>query len=84
MFYCLLTSICSLCFDGFDFAGTIYLHVQLLEKDATCRIGCGSHGAADVKCHPFFESINWNRLEAGLCEVPFVPDVSSMWIPSMS
>lgn len=51
---------------------------QLLTKAVKSRLGCrnGRYGAREAKLHPFFNSINWKRLEAGLIEPPFVPDVS--------
>lgn len=48
---------------------------QLLAKDPRQRLGCGAEGAAEVKRHPFFRSINFKRLEAGIMTPPFVPDV---------
>lgn len=48
---------------------------QLLAKDPRQRLGCGPEGAAEVKRHPFFRSINFKRLEAGIMTPPFVPDV---------
>ncbi|EHB13422.1 G protein-coupled receptor kinase 5 [Heterocephalus glaber] len=48
---------------------------QLLTKDAKQRLGCQVEGAAGVKRHPFFRSMNFKRLEAGMLEPPFVPDV---------
>ncbi|PVD29871.1 hypothetical protein C0Q70_09128 [Pomacea canaliculata] len=47
----------------------------LLEKNPLSRLGCGLEGATDVKSHVFFRIINWKRLEAGMFEVPFVPDM---------
>lgn len=51
---------------------------QLLAKKVTDRLGCrsGRNGAEEVKKHDFFKSINWKRLEAGMADPPFVPDVS--------
>lgn len=51
---------------------------QLLAKSIKMRLGCrnGRYGAREVKLHPFFNCINWKRLEAGMVEPPFVPDVS--------
>lgn len=51
---------------------------QLLVKTVKARLGCrnGRHGAREVKLHPFFNSINWKRLEAGMIEPPFMPDVN--------
>lgn len=50
---------------------------QLLSKTVKSRLGCrnGRHGAREVKLSQFFNSINWKRLEAGMVEPPFVPDV---------
>lgn len=51
---------------------------QLLAKSPAQRLGgkAGRHGAALVKQHTFFQSLNWRRLEAGMVEPPFVPDVT--------
>uniref|UniRef100_A0A8C4J8P4 G protein-coupled receptor kinase n=1 Tax=Dromaius novaehollandiae TaxID=8790 RepID=A0A8C4J8P4_DRONO len=48
---------------------------MLLTKDPRQRLGCGADGAAEVKRHPFFRSINFKRLEAGVTKPSFVPDV---------
>lgn len=46
-------------------------------KSVKARLGCrnGRYGAREVKLHPFFNIINWKRLEAGMVDPPFVPDV---------
>ncbi|KAK7109223.1 G protein-coupled receptor kinase 5-like isoform X1 [Littorina saxatilis] len=51
----------------------------LLDKDPTSRLGCSAQGADEVKSHHFFKNINWKRLEAGMCEVPFVPDPRAVY-----
>lgn len=50
---------------------------QLLMKSAKTRLGCrnGRHGAKEIKVHSFFTITNWKRLEAGMVEPPFIPDV---------
>lgn len=50
---------------------------QLLTKSARSRLGCqtGRNGAKEVKVHQFFTITNWKRLEAGMVEPPFIPDV---------
>lgn len=50
---------------------------QLLAKSPAQRLGgkAGKYGADSVKQHAFFQPIHWRRLEAGLVEAPFVPDV---------
>ena len=50
----------------------------MLQKKVRDRLGCSSdrYGAREVKNHIFFKDINWKRLEAGLLDPPFVPDVS--------
>lgn len=51
---------------------------QLLAKSVKNRLGCrnGRHGAREAKLHSFFNCLNWKRLEAGMVEPPFLPDVS--------
>lgn len=55
---------------------------QLLTKDAKQRLGCQEEGATEVKRHSFFRNMNFKRLEAGMLDPPFIPDVSSSpaWI----
>lgn len=50
---------------------------KLLTKLPIERLGgkCGRNGASQIKQQSFFQSINWRRLEAGMVEPPFVPDV---------
>ncbi|KAK2513173.1 hypothetical protein Q9233_015803 [Columba guinea] len=52
---------------------------MLLAKDPRQRLGCGAEGAAEVKRHPFFRSINFKRLEAGIMTPPFVPDPRAVY-----
>lgn len=53
-----------------------FLTPQLLAKDPTERLGSLGGGAAEVKGHPIFRPINFKRLEAGMLQAPFIPDVS--------
>uniref|UniRef100_A0A667X397 G protein-coupled receptor kinase n=1 Tax=Myripristis murdjan TaxID=586833 RepID=A0A667X397_9TELE len=46
----------------------------LLTKDPEQRLGCQAAKEKDVQSHPFFQSINFRMLEAGLVEPPFKPD----------
>nr|XP_025970002.1 G protein-coupled receptor kinase 5-like [Dromaius novaehollandiae] len=52
---------------------------MLLTKDPRQRLGCGADGAAEVKRHPFFRSINFKRLEAGVTKPSFVPDPRAVY-----
>ncbi|NXE76633.1 GRK5 kinase, partial [Cochlearius cochlearius] len=52
---------------------------MLLAKDPRQRLGCGADGAAEVKRHPFFRTINFKRLEAGIMAPPFVPDPRAVY-----
>lgn len=47
---------------------------SLLAKDPTRRLGCLGSGGSEVKAHPFFKTINFRMLEAGLVHPPFKPD----------
>ena len=49
--------------------------LQLLQKSPGQRLGCGSGGAKEVKAHKLYKNMNYKRLEAGIMEPPFVPDV---------
>ncbi|XP_029891065.1 G protein-coupled receptor kinase 5-like isoform X2 [Aquila chrysaetos chrysaetos] len=51
----------------------------LLAKDPKQRLGCGTDGAAEVKRHPFFRTINFKRLEAGIMTPSFVPDPRAVY-----
>lgn len=46
-------------------------------KNCKTRLGChcGRYGAREVKQQDFFKIINWKRLEAGVEDPPFKPDV---------
>lgn len=48
----------------------------LLTKDPDNRLGSGPKGAADIKSHPFFNGINWIKLEKRQIEPPFKPKTS--------
>ena len=36
---------------------------------------CGEDGWSELAAHPLFANLNWARLEAGVVDPPFVPDV---------
>lgn len=59
---------------------------QLLIKSSKSRLGCrnGRQGAKEVKVHTFFDSTNWKRLEAGMVEPPFIPDVRTILMATLS
>jgi len=48
---------------------------KLLCHNPAARLGTWKGGAKDVINHPFFESINWAKLEAREIKVPFVPSI---------
>ncbi|XP_036384810.1 G protein-coupled receptor kinase 5-like isoform X2 [Megalops cyprinoides] len=52
---------------------------MLLTKDPKQRLGCMSDGAVVVKAQPFFRTINFKRLEAGILEPLFVPDPRAVY-----
>ncbi|XP_034296153.1 G protein-coupled receptor kinase 5 isoform X2 [Pantherophis guttatus] len=51
---------------------------MLLNKDVKQRLGC-QDGATEVKSHPFFKSMDFKRLQAGMLEPPFVPDPRAVY-----
>lgn len=48
---------------------------QLLEKDVTIRLGSMGGPEGDIKYHPFFDEINWDKLERRELDPPFKPQV---------
>jgi hypothetical protein len=49
---------------------------QLLTRDPEKRLGSGPDGSMDIKNHPFFSSIDWEKLERKEITPPFVPKVA--------
>ncbi|CBQ67894.1 probable Serine/threonine-protein kinase gad8 [Sporisorium reilianum SRZ2] len=55
-----------------------HLLTLLLNRDPAQRLGSGTHGAADIKAHPFFaKHIDWKLLLAKKIPPPFKPSVAS-------
>ena len=58
----------------------------LLQKVVSNRLGCssGRHGVREVKIHPWFNTINWRRMEAGRISPPFEPDPHAVYAKVMT
>ena len=60
---------------------------QLLTRDATARLGGGPGGAAAVRAHAFFATVEWRLLQARRLPAPWVPDknlvcmLPHLWLP---
>lgn len=50
---------------------------SLLEKDVTIRLGSMGSPDGDIKYHPFFAEISWEKLERRELQPPFKPVVVS-------
>uniref|UniRef100_T1H8A9 AGC-kinase C-terminal domain-containing protein n=1 Tax=Rhodnius prolixus TaxID=13249 RepID=T1H8A9_RHOPR len=50
--------------------------LQLLEKDSKRRLGSGEGDADDIKNHPFFDNIDWEKVKRKDLEVAFKPDLN--------
>jgi serine/threonine protein kinase len=46
------------------------LIVHLLNRNPSKRLGAGQDGADEIKRHPFFDSIDWNRVANKQITVP--------------
>lgn len=53
--------------------------LQLLQKEASKRLGCGPSGGEMIKSHKWFKSINWQKLEARQIRPSFVPEVAGKY-----
>ncbi|XP_041067482.1 rhodopsin kinase GRK1 [Carcharodon carcharias] len=51
----------------------------LLEKDPEKRIGFKNECCDEIKTHPFFNSIHWRKLGAGMLTPPFIPDSKTVY-----
>jgi serum/glucocorticoid-regulated kinase 2 len=45
----------------------------LLERNISKRLGCSKDDFEEIKAHPFFESIDWEKLYAKKITPPFIP-----------
>lgn len=50
---------------------------NLLLADRTLRLGCGRLGAADIKSHPWFAGLDWDKVLNRTVKVPYKPPVKS-------
>lgn len=50
---------------------------RLLHKDPTQRLGSGPADAEDIKCHPWFEQIAWDRIENKTMAAPYKPQLDN-------
>lgn len=55
---------------------SISLIEQLLTRDPTLRLG--AEGAADIKAHPFFHSVDWTAMASGQLKPPVRPSLNSV------
>ena len=44
-----------------------------MTKPVVGRLGCGANGERDIKSHPFFATVEWDKLERREISPPFKP-----------
>lgn len=54
----------------------VCLLFQLLQKEASKRLGSGPTGSEEIKRHKWFKPINWKKLEAREIQPSFRPEVA--------
>ncbi|CAG8556820.1 6835_t:CDS:2 [Gigaspora rosea] len=47
---------------------------RFCERDVNKRLGCGPNGLEDIKRHPWFKDIEWDKLDTKQAKAPFIPD----------
>ncbi|CAG8504325.1 2211_t:CDS:2 [Scutellospora calospora] len=47
---------------------------RFCERDINKRLGCGPNGLEDIKRHPWFKDIEWDKLDTKQAKAPFIPD----------
>jgi serine/threonine protein kinase len=50
----------------------------LLTVDATKRLGCAASGAEEIKSHPWFDAIEWDKVHDHVYDAPIIPCVADM------
>ncbi|KAM3607826.1 uncharacterized protein V6R79_014630 [Siganus canaliculatus] len=55
----------------------------LLAREVDKRMGFKNGSCDDVRAHPFFNDINWRKLNAGILPPPFVPDPKRVYAKSL-
>ena len=50
---------------------------KLLHKDPNQRLGSGPTDAEEIKSHPWFEAIDWDKIEKKLVAAPYCPQLEN-------
>jgi serine/threonine protein kinase len=50
----------------------------LCQKDGSKRLGAGERGTAEIREHPFFQSIDWGKVLAQTIPMPWIPPVEEV------
>lgn len=58
------------------------LILSFMTKDLTRRFGCMRDGVRDIQRHPWFIDVDWPAVEAGRCEMAWVPTLQSATVSS--
>jgi hypothetical protein len=53
--------------------------LQLLDRDPRSRLGAGPSDADEIRSHPYFENVDWEKLLKRQVKPPFKPKVVSFF-----
>ena len=54
------------------------LITKLLNKNGNFRLGNGPTDGEEIKSHPFFKGVDWDKLIRREIQPPFIPDVNKI------
>ena len=52
-----------------------YSSLNIARRDPIKRLGGADNSPEDIKCRPFFDSVNWDEVYNRACDGPWIPEI---------